>query len=92
MHRGRIPNDDLHESLSEGEGACSGICDGRCVSRKAGVFSGSQTHRGKSQDLVAWIAGQRETESLKPIDEVIFRMMSKSSGRVAADKAANLAG
>jgi hypothetical protein len=27
--RGRIPNDDLHESWSEGEGACSGICDGR---------------------------------------------------------------
>ena len=50
MNRGRIPDDDLHESLSEGEGACSGICDGRCVSRKAGVFSGSQTHRGKSQE------------------------------------------
>src|SRR2546430_11466642 len=29
MNRGRIPDDDLHESLSEGEGACSGICDGR---------------------------------------------------------------
>jgi hypothetical protein len=29
MERGRIPNDDLHESLSEGEGACSRICDGR---------------------------------------------------------------
>ena len=29
MARGRIPNDDLHESLSEGEGACSRICDGR---------------------------------------------------------------
>jgi hypothetical protein len=29
MVRGRIPNDDLHESLSEGEGACSRICDGR---------------------------------------------------------------
>ena len=29
MVRGRIPNDDLHESLSEGEGACSRTCDGR---------------------------------------------------------------
>src|SRR6266852_7058361 len=29
MARGRIPDDDLHESLSEGEGACSRICDGR---------------------------------------------------------------
>ena len=27
--RGRIPNDDLHEFLSEGEGACSRTCDGR---------------------------------------------------------------
>jgi len=26
---GRTPNDDLHGSPSEGEGACSGICDGR---------------------------------------------------------------
>src|ERR1700730_2882725 len=29
MVRGRIPNDDLHESLSEGEGACSWTCDDR---------------------------------------------------------------
>jgi hypothetical protein len=29
VNRGRIPNDDLHESPSEGEGACFGICDGR---------------------------------------------------------------
>jgi hypothetical protein len=29
MVRGRIPDDDLHESLSEGEGACSRTCDGR---------------------------------------------------------------
>jgi len=28
-NRGRIPIDDLHESLSEGEGACSRPCAGR---------------------------------------------------------------
>jgi hypothetical protein len=28
---GRIPDDDLHESSSEGEGACSGTCDGRSL-------------------------------------------------------------
>ena len=44
------------------------------------MFSGRQTHRGKSQNLVAWIAGKRETESLA-IDKAIFRMVSKSSGR-----------
>jgi len=56
------------------------------------VFSGSYSHRGKSQNLVAWIEGRRETESLKSIDKAILRMVSKSSGRGAADKAANLAG
>jgi hypothetical protein len=35
----------------------------------------------KVRSLVARIAGRRETKSLKPIDEVILRMMSKSSGR-----------
>src|SRR5882672_6281044 len=29
MDRGCIPNDDLHKTLSEGEGACSENCDGR---------------------------------------------------------------
>ena len=48
---------------------------------KADVFSGKQTHRGKSQNLVAWIAGRRETESLESIDKAIVRMASKSSGR-----------
>jgi hypothetical protein len=46
----------------------------------------------KVRSLVAWIAERRGIESLKPIDKAIFRMVSKSSGRVAADKAANLAG
>ena len=34
----------------------------------------------KVRNLVAWIAGKRETESLA-IDKAIFRMVSKSSGR-----------
>ena len=37
------------------------------------MFSGRQTHRGKSQNLVAWIEGRRETESLKSIDKAIFQ-------------------
>jgi hypothetical protein len=32
--------------------------------KEADVFSGSQTHRGKSQNLVAWAEGERETKSL----------------------------
>ena len=41
---------------------------------KADAFGGSQTRQGKSQSLVARMAGRRETESLKPIDKAIFGM------------------
>ena len=39
---------------------------------KADTFSGSHRRQGKSQSLVARMAGKRETESLKPIDKTIF--------------------
>jgi len=48
---------------------------------KAGVFSGKQSHQGKSQGPVAWIVGRKETESREPIDKAIKRMVSESSGR-----------
>jgi len=38
---------------------------------KADVFSGSQTHRGNSQEPRSWTAGRRETEVLKPVDKPI---------------------
>ena len=41
---------------------------------KADTFSGSQSRQGKSQSLVARMAGRRGTESLKPIDKAIFGM------------------
>ena len=41
---------------------------------KAGVFSRRQTYQGKSQSPVARSAGGRETNSLKPLDSLIFRM------------------
>ena len=51
--------------------ALTGVQTGRVLSRgtsrkrkEADVFSGSQTHRGKSQNLVAWAEGERETKSL----------------------------
>ena len=53
------------------------------------MYSGRQTHRGKSQNLVAWIAGKRETESLA-IDKAIFRMVSKSSGRNESERRCGL--
>ena len=43
---------------------------------KADVFSGRQSRRGKSQSPVAWMAGRRETDDLKPIDKAIFGMVA----------------
>ena len=37
---------------------------------KAGVFSRRQTCRGRVRRPVAWMAGWRETKTLKPIDKV----------------------
>ena len=53
---------------------------------KADVSSGSQSHRGKSQSPVTWMAGWRETETLKPIDEAIDRMVSESPGRNGSER------
>jgi hypothetical protein len=51
---------------------------------------GDRPTEAKVRSLVAWIAGRRETESLKPIDEVIFWMMSKSSGRNESERGFSL--
>jgi len=45
-----------------------------CVQRiKLVCLVGDNPTKVKSQSLVAWIAGRRETESLKPIDKAIFK-------------------
>ena len=44
--------------------ACCVVCP-----EKAGVFSRSQSCRGRSQSPVVWIAEERETELSKPIDK-----------------------
>ena len=45
------------------------------------MFNGRQTHRGKSQSPVAWVALVEETKPMKPTDKAILGMVSKSSGR-----------
>ena len=47
--------------------------NGCASSEQASGSSGRQSHQGKSQCLVAWIAGRRGTEFLKPIDKAIFK-------------------
>jgi len=46
---------------------------------KAGASSGRQTHRGKSRSPVAWVAGSREIEILKPTDKCHRRMAASHS-------------
>ena len=40
----------------------------KCVQQRLARSAGEQTRRGKSQSPVAWMAGRRETDDLKPID------------------------
>ena len=49
---------------------------------KADAFSGRESRQGKSQSPVTWMAGWRETETLKPTDEAIERMVRESPGVV----------
>ena len=57
---------------------------------KAGLFSGSQSHRGKSQSPVAWVASVEETKQMKPTDKAILGMVSKSPGRYASEPISGL--
>ena len=52
---------------------------------KAGMFSGRQSHRGKSQNPVAWVASVEETNRMKPTDKAILGMVSESPGRNASE-------
>jgi hypothetical protein len=45
------------------------------------MFSGSQSHRGRSQNPVAWVAFAEETKRMKPTDKAILGMVSESPGR-----------
>jgi len=57
---------------------------------KADVFSGGQSHRGKSQEPRSWTAGRRETETLKPVDKPICGMGSESLGRNESERTGGL--
>jgi hypothetical protein len=57
---------------------------------KAGLFSGRQSHRDKSQDPVAWIVSVEEMKLMKPIDKAILGMVSESPGRNVSEPAGGL--
>jgi hypothetical protein len=58
-----------YKRASDARGVRTAVCPA-----KAGVFSRRQTYQGKSQSPVARSAGGRETNLLKPLDSLIFRM------------------
>ena len=45
------------------------------------MFSGRQSHRGKSQGPVAWVAFVEETKRMKPTDKAALGVVSESPGR-----------
>ncbi len=47
-----------------------------CVQRRLACSAGVRPAKVKVRSLVARMAGRRETENLKPIDNVIFGMMA----------------
>jgi hypothetical protein len=51
---------------------------------------GDRPTEAKVRSLVAWIAEKRKTESLKPIDKAIYRMVSKPSGRNESERRSSL--
>src|SRR5215469_8581882 len=48
---------------------------------KAGMSSGRQSHRGKNQGPVAWVAFAEETKRMKPTDKAALGAVSESPGR-----------
>jgi hypothetical protein len=54
------------------------------------MFSGNQSHQGKSQSPVARVASVEETKRMKPTDKAIFGMVSESPGRNASEPSGGL--
>jgi len=58
---------------------------------KAGMFSGSQSHRRKESDTsVAWVASVEETTRMKPTDKAILGVASESPGRNGSEPSGGL--
>ena len=57
---------------------------------KAGMFNGSQSHQGKSQSPVTWVASVEETKRMKPTDKAIDRMVSESPGHNISEPSGGL--
>ena len=84
--RSFVPHDDVIEALAP-DGPDQALHE-RVLVRpaKAGAFSGKSPARARARSPVAWMAGRREINDLKPIDKAIVRMVSESPGRSASER------
>ena len=65
-----------------------------CVQRRLACSVGDKPTEAKVRSLVAWIAGRKETEFLKPIDGIILGVMAShwAVTRVNAEVASKVSG
>ena len=61
-----------------------------CVQPRLVCSTGDSPVRVKVLSPVAWMAGRRETEYLKPIDKAIFWMVSELLGRNESERIGSL--
>jgi hypothetical protein len=61
-----------------------------CVQRRQTCSAGASPAGVGARGPVAWMAGGRESEPLKPIDEAIVRMVSESPGRNERERRGSL--
>jgi len=69
----------------------TGDCHVRmCVQLRLVCSAGLSPARVIIRSPVAWMAGTRETDYLKPIDKAIFRDVSESPGRNESERTGGL--
>ena len=65
----------------------TGDCHVRmCVQLRLACSAGDSPARVTIRSPVAWMAGMRETDYLKPIDKAVFRTVSESPGRNESER------
>jgi hypothetical protein len=72
-------------SYSPSPTATAPALDPTCVQQRLAFSVGVSPIGVEVRGLVAWMAGRRETNDLKPIDKAIFGMVSESPGRNASE-------
>jgi len=61
-----------------------------CVQRRRTRSAGVSPAGARARGPVAWMAGPRETDALKPIDTAIFGMVSEFPGRNVSERRGSL--